>query len=582
MAHWDKLLSLLLLCSSLVYPNTDLSFAANNVRLCLALHDTKGAYLGLEQLRKTTGDFVDNPEVLALAFDYLAEVKDIEGLKILWEKARQHGITTLPPETVEKIAWVTIEASSTAYHPKLRAEALLAAAESRDVRGVYILKQMLLDPHQGIQQMALQLSVHYPDAVIQQRAEEIAYSGSPDAKLAAAMLLAAQKAPCAEAVLTAMLLDETLSEDDLVDIASLIAHLKENVDLDWVQKAASEQRPPLRALAASSVRTCPSPEGLRLLLPLLKDPSMGVRKCAFQTLGLWQSLIPDASEQLLTVWRQELHSPSLALCSTAAWCLLLSPDKSANQEAAAWFEEMLLSSSKERSLIASSRLIKSGEQGLALAKSLLPKMKEPLPTVNLAFFLLIHRHTPLEASEALRRSLPSTLLGDYADGLFSWIGSSSLGHHPAIPRLPESQDLLIRLQLLALQRYSGAPIPKEEIEAMLNDRAFGVCAEAASFLIQEFAHSLDDVLSPLLSHETEGVRIQAALLLTLISKSKHAAEILAEQYEKASKEGKETLLLGFSILPPSKTMPYLLNMLFDGSSVLRTRAAGALIASMYR
>ena len=213
---------------------------------------------------------------------------------------------------------------------------------------------------------------------------------------------------------------------------------------------------------------------------------------------------------------------------------------------------------------------------------MLPKVQDPLTKLNLATHLLFHRKNSPEAAEALRLCLSSSLIGEYSDGLFSWIGPSLLFHHPAIPRLPESQDLFLRLQLLALRQYSGQPIPKEEVESMLNDRAFGVSAEAASFLFQEFAHSLDEVLSPLLSHETEGIRIQAALLLTIISKSQQAATVLAQQYEKASREGKETIILGFSCLPASQTMKYLLPLLFDPSPVLRTRAAGALVASMYR
>ena len=117
---------------------------------------------------------------------------------------------------------------------------------------------------------------------------------------------------------------------------------------------------------------------------------------------------------------------------------------------------------------------------------------------------------------------------------------------------------------------------------MLGDRAWGISAAAASFLFQEYGHSLDEVLTPLLTHETEAVRIQAALLLTIISQSQQAATILAEQYEKASREGKEMIILGFSCLPASRTKPYLIPLLFDPSPVLRTRASGALLASMYR
>lgn len=554
------------------------------IELSLSLHDSKDALLLLDQWQRTDKDFAQDPRNIALLFDYLAETQDIEGMRILFERFQSKQILELPQATLEKIAWTNIELASRAYHPKIRAEALLACAESQDVHGMRILHTMLTDTHGGIQQVALHLATNYPDSPIQQKAEEIATLGTPEAKLGAARLLATQKAPCAENVLKALLIDELLSEEDRIEVASLLGSLKDKVDIQWIQKSAKDPRPTFRALAASAVRSCPSKDGLLLLIPLLEDPSTHVKQCAFQTLGLFQSLAPELSDHLIEACTRELKAPSVSLSSVAAWALLLSSNEDAKKEASSWFENALVNGSKEKALIASSRLIRTGEAGLTLTKELIAKVSDPLARANLAQYLLIHRTSIPESSEILRHSLIliSTLLEEQEEGLFSWIGASRLPHHPAMPRLPESEDLFLRLELLALQSYSGEKIDREVVEGMLSDRAWGISAAAAAFLFQEYGHSLDEVLAPLLSHGTEAVRIQAALLLTIISQSHQAAATLADQYEKASREGKEAIILGFSCLPALKTKQYLIPLLFNPSPVLRTRASGALLASLYR
>ena len=552
--------------------------AIEEVKLSLSLHDTRGAHTLLEKLKAESKDAAGDPDFRLLLFDYFAQTQDVESLRVLWEKSHD----SLDTATAERIAWMNIEAASRSYHPKLRAEALLAAAGSQDVRGVRILARMLNDEHQGLRQIAIEVSCPYPDELIQQQAREIALKAPPEARLAAAALLAFQKAPCADSVLHAMLLDDTLSAEDHVILASFLAQLRDRVDPAWIQEAVNDPKSSMRTLAATMVRTHPTPEGLRLILPLLADPSTAVRRCAFETFGLWQSMVPEARQQLAVAWDAGLQSPIPSLAATSAWGLLLSSDEKDWGPAEQWFESTILSGKKDQALTACGRLIKAGPHGLSLASKLLSKRSDPLLKLNLSAYLLLNRTAVDAAAKELRSSLPAALLGEESSGLFRWVGACSTPHHPALPRLPESEDLLIRLQLAALRRYAGQPVSKEEVEHMLSDRAWGICAATSLFVFQEFATSLDEVLTPLLFHETETVRVQAALLLTIISQSRAAAAILGEQYERASREGKEALIFGFSCLPLNQTKTYLTPLLFDPSPTIRTRASGAFIASMYK
>ena len=135
--------------------------------------------------------------------------------------------------------------------------------------------------------------------------------------------------------------------------------------------------------------------------------------------------------------------------------------------------------------------------------------------------------------------------------------------------------------MLALLHYSGEEVCPKDLETILHERTIGLSAATAQFLFQEML-PLEEVLSPLLTHSEEMVRVQAALLLAIFSRSKKAALTLLEEYQKASKAGKEVLLLGFSILPANKTRDLLFPLLFDQSQTLRTRAAGVFLCSCYQ
>lgn len=546
-------------------------------RLALSLHDTSMASVIIEQL------YAADPKdthTLQLLFRYLSQTKDLEAMRQLWVKIDQNKIQ-LPSETLEHIAWTVIATSARANHPRIRAEALFSAAGTQDVRAVSLLLSFLFDPHEYIQELALQVAERYPDAPVQARAVELTQSAFPKIKIAAARLLVAQKAASACSVLQQMLTDENLSEEDRVEVATLLAQISEKVDSEFVHQCIHDQRPAVRILAATCASRMPSAESTSMMLPLLDDPSIGVRRQAMVSIGLWKDLLSQEEQKFVAERSFSLlHSPSRDVAATAAWLLCLSTEAK-EQEEGATFLLSLIRGSAEQARLACSKIVCLGMRGVELAHRAIPQTTDPLCQMNLSAFLLRHRAYVQEAAKMLKSALsayPSLLEGDEE---VLWIGPSKIAHHPAIPRLPESQDLLIRLQLTSLQCYAGEPVEKQNIEKVLSDRAWGSTVAAAGLIFSEFSSSLDEVLTPLLSHEIEIVRVQAALLLATIGKSHKAANILWEQFEVASKEGKEALLLGFGSLPPEQVSKKLVPLLFDSSPIIRTRAAGALLASLY-
>jgi hypothetical protein len=546
------------------------------ISLALALHDVHQAKLLLEELQQKSPE---NPKTQELLFEYFIELKDFENIQALYNKLSEEKRDALPSSLFEKIAWVVIKKGADSAHPRIRVEAALAAAGSQEAQGAHILNFLLTDPHQGVQSLAFQLAVSYKDACIQETAEALSKIALVDVKLQAAKLLAEQKASCAKEVLVKLMEDETLSEANLFEVVQLLATLK-TANIEWVKQAVINPSSPIRALAAATLIQDPVKEGLLLIIPLLKDPCVKVRELAATCLGLYLGLIPD-KEDILTQLTSLLNDSSMSLQATAAWALLLSKSAPHQKQAQEWFKSHLSSAAKEEANIITSRLIRTGKEGLSLAEELLPKISDLPIRLNLSAYLLLHKISSKEAIATVHAAIASqTLFGQQSFGFFSYIGQAS-SHNPLAPRLPEAEDLYFRLNLLALLHYSGEEITPKDMETILHERTVGLTAATASFLFQEML-PLDEVLHPLLSHEEEMVRVQAALLLAIFSRSKKAALTLQEEYKKASKAGKELLLLGFSLLPASKTRSLVFPLLFDQSQVLRTRAAGVFLCSCYQ
>lgn len=546
--------------------------------LALSLHDMKEAKILLEDMMQRNPP---PPDILKLKIQYFLATNDFNSIQKIFKTLTSEEKKTFPPDLTEKIAWAIIENAQNTSHPRIRVEAAIAAGASHDIKGVRILHKLLGDPHQSVQQCALSLALPYGDSSIQERAEHLALSPMRNVNIAAAQLLTAQKAPSAKKTLLILLKDENLSEKDLFEIIKLLVSLKEDLDLSWVKEAVQSSSMPTRAFAAASLMMHPSSDWLKIIYPLLHDNSSSVKELALSSFGLFQSFF-DNQQELSTIFYENLSSHIFSIQATAAWALLLSQDPHAKERGTAWFTKAFENKNPEEVMIVVSRLIKSGNEGLSLAKNALSTVSDPFAKLNLAVYLLLHRTSTPEASQAIQEILSSQILiSQHEETVFSWIGKASSYHDQNIPRLPETEDLFTRLFLIALKHYSGCHVDQKELESMLHDRSWGASAATAQFLFQEML-SLEEVLKPLLASKEESIRIQAVLLLAIFSRSDEAAKTLLDQYERSSKEGKEILLTGFYFLPAAKTREVLFPLLFDESQLLRTRAAGIFLASVYQ
>ncbi len=552
------------------------------IKTALELNDLKTASLLLKKSSRPENIDSWTASDIDLFFELCCKADDLDGMKRLWSLIKERKGYSLSNALLEKIAWVIIGKASVAYHPKIRFEALIAGATSNDAKGVDIVHRLMLDPHEMLAQIAIEVAGYFPDECIQLRAISILKNDTITFKLAAAKLLSQQKAPQAIPLLTSLMCDEALSEKDQVAVASYLAQAVETLDDATVIAYAQDSRSSIRALAAAYTLQKPSKTNLLAIISLLNDPSISVQKIAIPTLGLWQEMLKDNAEVLLTTFQKHLQSTDATIAANAAFSLCISNNPSAQKMAVDWFEHTITTASPQKALIATSRLIKCSSNAIPLLKRLLSANIDPICRLNIAACLLQHRVELSLANETVQNFPVQQLLSIHDDSIFSAIGKTEITHDPAIPRLPESIDLNVRLNLIALRSFANLTINRIELEKMFHDRSWGVCANAVGFAFSELEPSLEQVIKPLLSHDVELVRIQAALLYATISKSPEAAATLGREYEKASREGKELAIMGFSVLPASSSLPYLTPLLFDSSLSTRTKAAGALLSSLYK
>lgn len=553
-----------------------------DVRKALEINDIQKAHdlLAPESLVKNIAK--QPPETITMLFELCCKAQDVQGLSALFQKTQEKKEILFTDSLLETIAWANIFHSASSYHPKIRFEALLAAAMSNDAKGVMLISAFLNDPQEKVAKFAQEIACHFPDERIQKHAMKLLKTGSSVEKVAAAKILSTHKMPGIEVELRKLLEDEEFSEEDLRQVSSYLAAVVDDLTEEQLLFFVLDKKAALRMFAIEYAIQRPSQMSIEAILPLLDDPNIFIQKETLVALALWQQLLGEEALEEIDDIDSYLSSPNVHLASNAACVMLLSEDVSFQETASSWFADTIVHTSSEEALIATSRLLKTGKNGVPILKELLYEENlDPICKLNIAISLLEKREEISYANQIVKYFPIKQLLSEESDSIFSWIGKTSIEHDPLNPRLPESADLLLRLQFLALRSYANLPIEKSECERILYERSYGVSATAIGFMFSEIEPSLEKMFEELLLHHIEEIRIQAAYLYAMICKSEKAACIIAKEYEKASKEGKEILLPAYGIIPIQITKPFLTPLLFDASPSIRTKAAGAVISSLY-
>jgi HEAT repeat protein len=165
-------------------------------------------------------------------------------------------------------------------------------------------------------------------------------------------------------------------------------------------------------------------------------------------------------------------------------------------------------------------------------------------------------------------------------GTISFIGPAT-GHHVAgISRLPETEDLMLRLELYSMVATCDIDIQKP-LRAYLKDRTWGISSQSATLLMQE-NHLFIDELSGLLADDSQEVALQAAFILASYTQDEEALKVLRSAYPTASRQMKEYILYAMSSIGAKSELAFLVEVLNEPFETLRISAARGILLSLYK
>jgi HEAT repeat protein len=368
----------------------------------------------------------------------------------------------------------------------------------------------------------------------------------------------------------------TLIEEKAAAIGSLVT-MYDYIDREELLALTKSNRSGLRQLACEAVTYLNLYEHLDLLIPLLCDASPDVRVSAINTLALLR--VRNIGDVFVAdLIEKNLNDDSPEVSITAAYALLLLDKKAGEQ----WMEKWLKSQNDHWRRMASAALAVSGAYGVKLSLKVLKEAKDPYVKANIAIGLIGQRLYLKQACDILFSILHEKkanlwMWDNQGNPLFTSLAPSQVKHVEQLPHYPAVIDQLVRLDLLSMLSIVRYPKAQEAVKGFLQMRGWGVTGAAAATLLQEGDENALEAVRALLDDPEENIRVQAALIMTLVGNDLSAAKVLQEIYPFVDREMKVHILEAIAHVGDSQSIPFLLNILKEPFQLLRFVAASALI-----
>jgi HEAT repeat protein len=508
----------------------------------------------------------------------LAHTQDEAALLKAFKNYReQFPAESLDEKLLEEIIWSIINHSHKSASPIIRLEGALLAFLANDYRGIARVLQGLYDPNSIVRAHITSLCAQAKDEVLQKKILALTHDDpSPEVRMEAIKAVGEMRLQEAKNVLYKILEAEGSTKEKLAIIEALV-NITLHIDATTIEKLAQSDRALLRALACKLVLEYDAKSLLEYIIPLIGDSHYLVRMMALQCLGVVHvGILPKPLLDNLQSLCPSLAQPELSVAT--AWLLLTKGDAACLVFTETQFSTWLRSENRELRLLASCALAQAGAQGAAIALKEILHVQDDLVRINLAIGLIRQRIGIEIARKAIQDSLPriSERLAWKEEGIFRYLAPTSATHNANIPRFPETEDLLIRLELFGILATTRRPPTVEEVKHCLQDRTWGVSGAYAQLLLQEGDESIIPVLKTLLKNEEAEIALQAACILALFHQDSEALAILHNSYAASSRELKEHILLGIGAIGATASIPFLIQVLDEPFPTLRMRAAWAI------
>jgi HEAT repeat protein len=486
---------------------------------------------------------------------------------------------------LETLAWGVLNKGEKSNQLNIRAIALLGAALTRDAKALPLIMRELRGSNAHLRSLAVTLAATFGDLPLQEelahllKEEKVWYVRLELLKAAGQLRMTAAK----ETLKLIVGHPHTLAEEKVAAIVALV-NMYEAIDEEEFQSLMRSNRAGLRELSCEVISHLELEDRVDDLLVLLNDSHPSVRLSAVNALTF---LLPKevGGEAVLAcreIWKHlDDRAPEVSI-ATARLHLIYGGKEGRDR-----LQKWALDGRPEWRRLATAAIATSGRAGVPLSKEILKKSPDQYMRVNLALGLIGQREEVEMAcrliAETLKENEESLLMWDSGKSpALRSLAPSEVRHIPQVPNYPIAVDQKVRLELLSVLCQMKYPKAEEAVKSFLQSHSWGITGAAAGTLLSEGDEESLDIVRMLLNDKEEKVRLQAALILTMLGRDPEAIQTLKKIYVTSDREVKIRIIEALASAHDPETIPFLLEILHEPFQMLRVVAASAIIQCLYR
>lgn len=552
----------------LLFISTSLSASTSRIEALLTIGDAQQALLELEPLLASDPD---NRSLQRLEVLSLARKKEITPLLKAYK--RYHDLTKddFDKKLLEEVAWAIILKASQSSSTYIRQEAYLAAFMTNDATGIPTCLKALNDPSEQMRLLATALTARAHDEVLQlQTHHAITHDSSSRVRLESISSVGATRYEGAKETLLGILEAKNIDTDEKAAAIAALSNITKEIDATLIANLIKSDRASLRMLACELVLSHYDDKHVSSLFPLMHDTVFDVRLAAIQCIGVVGGK-PTNDDMKRLLSHKDIKTQILA-----NWLSLVVGYN--EMQAVRAMRKFLVLEDRSLRLFTAGAIAHTGQHIKHFSDSF---TDDPLVRMNLAIGFIWQRMDVARASGHLLAALKDRArLSWNSVGIISYVGPSTASHAGGLARLPESEDLLCRLELYSILATCNTLSIHEPLKAFLKDRTWGISGQSACLMMQEGLICFDE-LRQLLQSSPE-IALQAAFILAYYAQDDDALKVLIHAFSSSPRQMKEYILYAIATIGTKSALPFFVQVLNEPFESLRVSAARGILICLYK
>lgn len=498
---------------------------------------------------------------------------------------RKYGFNQNPKENfslIESVAWSFLLEKEEA-NESILIPSMIGASISNDAVGINFILQGLYSGNLTVRLFSVRLAQNFSDKEVSKEIlEALIRERSWLIRIEMIRTLGAHKYKPALEILYRSLGRSDLTVDEEAALSKAILQIEKEPNFKLIKKHRRSSKAALRNLAVDAYLKAHHGAMKEKIVKLIDDPSLLLREKVVASLTFFH-----IDEECLASQEKKLKSyaegsqPRLGLFSAFA-LLAIDPDYAKKR-----LKEGMFAADPDTAELAAALWCLGEAENLSEGDSLIGKVPGMTTRMTLAFGMMRNGYYSASVREFLKGYFKTEkdliMIDDWEGFPVLRVTSSKIRFNYGIAGYPIYVDRLSRLHILNVLASHDAELARTFVKEYLKDEFMGVGIEAMTILLEEGKGSNFDWIRELLHDENEGVRLQAAMCLSIFGgMDDEILNVLIAAYEKKKWEKKIEILQSIAFGCDRKALPFLLDRLGDSSKLIRTIAGAGVLQCLYR